>query len=68
MTTSACPQYGHQVPVLDQRHRRLLRAANVVAVGIDVRRKIHEVLVGAGNLACPHPRAGARSPETPPMR
>src|SRR5439155_17777222 len=42
------------VAVLDERDRRLVRAADVVAVRIDVRRQVEQVVGGAGQLTRPY--------------
>ena len=50
------------VAVLDERDRRVLRAADVVALGIDVVGEVEQLVGGAGDLTCPHRRrAAARS-------
>ena len=40
-----------EVPVLDQCHRGVVRAADVVVLGIDVGREVEDVLGRAGDLA-----------------
>ena len=42
------------VAVLDERHRGVIRAADVVALGVDVAREVHELLRGPDELAGPH--------------
>ena len=43
-----------EVAVLEQRHRRVLGTADVVALGVDVLGEIEDVLGGAADLARPH--------------
>ena len=40
-----------EVAVLDERHRRVVGAANVVAVGVDLIDQVEDVVGGAPNLA-----------------
>ncbi len=62
-----------EVPVLDQRHRCVVRAADVVVLGIDVDRQVEDVLGGARDLARakrfgqPPDHAG-HQPTPPPAR
>ena len=56
ITGSAWPQYGHsKSPYSTQRHGRVVGAADVVALGVDVLGEVEQVVGGAA-------RSGARAP------
>ena len=51
------------VAVLDQRHRRVLGASNVVALGVDLVGEVEQLLGGTGDLT--RPEAAGSSPDHP---